>query len=363
MLYPFPPPDWFETGSTSLPILIIILWGIVIGLPGSALFFWIFLPRSRWMWILAESFWAVLSFASVLAFFSSTQFSFLNDVPSYLSLPAVVLMMLIPIPAAVAGSAVLRDQTLNLDAFRSIPPWGCLMTTIVLFYLIAFPALITPREVSRRSECKNSLKQIGLAFHNYLDTYEHFADSQTNGEGVPPHSWRVTLLPYLDHQTEFEAYNQTENWNSNNNYKLALLRLREFTCPSVRPAYAQDSDARWLTAYATLNSPQSAFPGGKGRSIKEFPDWTSHTVLVVEACGQQIVWTEPRDIELTDKNLGINLPGNKPGQSSGSWSSYHRDGAQTLMADGSVRFMSVTTDPKVLRAITTANGGEEVGSY
>lgn len=95
----------------------------------------------------------------------------------------------------------------------------------------------------------------------------------------------------------------------------------------------------------------------------DFSDGASNTAIVAEACGQQIVWTEPRDIELTDENLGINLPGHKSGQSIGSWSSYHQNGAHTVLADGSVRFLSVNTDPRVLRAITTVNGGENSGEF
>jgi prepilin-type processing-associated H-X9-DG protein len=80
-------------------------------------------------------------------------------------------------------------------------------------------------------------------------------------------------------------------------------------------------------------------------------------VLVVEACGKEIIWTEPRDLPLEETPVGINLPGEKPLTSAGLFSSYHRQGAHVLMADGSVRYLSDRTSPEVLEAILTADGG------
>jgi prepilin-type processing-associated H-X9-DG protein len=97
-----------------------------------------------------------------------------------------------------------------------------------------------------------------------------------------------------------------------------------------------------------LIGPHTAFPDGKGLAPKAFSDGLSNTALVVEACGQQIIWTEPKDIKITATNIGINLPGNKPNQSSGIWSSYHDGQAFTLFADGSVRALNTDTDPQVL---------------
>ncbi len=92
-------------------------------------------------------------------------------------------------------------------------------------------------------------------------------------------------------------------------------------------------------------------------------DGTSNTVLVVEACGQEIVWTRPQDIQLSSQNVGVNLPGTQPNHSSGAWSSFHRGGSHTLLADGSVRFISEKTEPKILKALLTATAEDTVGEF
>ena len=69
------------------------------------------------------------------------------------------------------------------------------------------------------------------------------------------------------------------------------------------------------------------------------------------------------DFSRHERNVGMNLPGRRPYTSPGTWSSFHKDGAHTLMADGAVRFLNKNTDPQVLKALLTATGGETVGEF
>jgi len=92
--------------------------------------------------------------------------------------------------------------------------------------------------------------------------------------------------------------------------------------------------------------------------LKDVTDGVSNTLAIVEACGLPVVWTEPRDVDLAEQRVGVNLPGDQPGRSRGVVSSYHPQGGHVAMADGSVRFMSADIDPGVLRALLSATGGE-----
>lgn len=85
--------------------------------------------------------------------------------------------------------------------------------------------------------------------------------------------------------------------------------------------------------------------------------------MVVEACGMNIIWNEPRDIDLTTTPIAVNLPGKPRHHSPAMVSSLHKGGGNVLFADGTIRFISQTIDPKVLQALTTARGGEPVGDF
>ncbi|WP_437207243.1 DUF1559 family PulG-like putative transporter [Planctomicrobium sp. SH664] len=95
-----------------------------------------------------------------------------------------------------------------------------------------------------------------------------------------------------------------------------------------------------------------------GGNIRQIVDGTSRTILLVEACGRNIVWTEPRDVDFTRESIGINRPGSTPGESGSILSSFHSKGSQALMADGTVRDLAASIDPAVLRSLLIKNDGK-----
>lgn len=211
-------------------------------------------------------------------------------------------------------------------------------------------------------ECRNNLKSASLALINHATANNSILPAaRIHTDGQPDQSWRVAVLPFLDLPRPAYSYNSTEPWVSSMNTLVAQHSTpRMYLCPSVVPGYRQDPAGRWYTAYAAITGPNTAFPIDKPRSLENFPDGLSHTVLLAEACGQQIVWTEPRDIEVTSTNVGFNQPGNHLGHSPAVWSSYHQGATMTAFADGGVRSLNPSIDPRVLRALLTADGGEQL---
>lgn len=129
---------------------------------------------------------------------------------------------------------------------------------IAILIALLLPAVQQAREAARRSQCKNNLKQLGLAMHNYHDTFGWFPHNHcawTNapvyygtaaGTDNPQFSWLAMALPYLD---QAPMYNQLDfhpaGGNNNHNALGANANIRDkvvpvFLCPSndmpaVRP--------------------------------------------------------------------------------------------------------------------------------
>ncbi len=277
-----------------------------------------------------------------------------------------------------------------------------LVVIAIIGILIALllPAVQAAREAARRSQCSNNLKQVGLALHNYADTYQTFPSGWIwPGSGNQEcWAWSTLILPYLEQQAMHDQLGVTmanlyqrvlsPEWQS------VVGRLEtpisSFMCPSdtefhregqIHHARRFDGGQGWATHHyrpgvsnymgnmgfrqrsrAQNNAAGGVFTGNSTVSFKDITDGTSNTFAVGERDTKHCrsgSWVGIRNAAGTGSRgvytaVGwarpiINAPnppfswGSDQGCGEG-FGSLHPGGCQFTLCDGSVKFISETID-------------------
>jgi len=241
----------------------------------------------------------------------------------------------------------------------------CWQFMLWLFIVAFLVGLMLPsvkrgaRPHARSSQCRNNLKQIGLALMNYHDTFGSFPSAYIpDAEGHPNHSWRTLILVWLDQGPLYTKYRFDEAWDGPNNQELRSHNISVLNCPSDPTIRAG------RTNYVAVVGPNTAWPGARTTNLKDsFPDGAENTILVVEVADSGIDWIEPRDLNFDDMSFQLNAAArdsiSSQHLSKGSWP-WSRDVhiVNALFADGHVEKLPLDTPPELIRALLTVNGGE-----
>lgn len=212
---------------------------------------------------------------------------------------------------------------------------------IGLFGLFLSP-VTRSREVARRSQCKNNLKQIALALFNYESHYHALPPAYTvDANGKPLHSWRTLILPYLDSNTPYRKIDLTKAWDDPANAVAFNTSIHAYQCPStILPTNH--------TTYMAVVTSNSCFQATEPRLLSDIKDGLSKTLMVIEVDVEHAVpWMAPSDAD--EAVLQSLFPQGKH---------THTGGMHAACVDGSVRFINQNLSPDVLRSIISIAGGE-----
>ncbi len=294
-----------------------------------------------------------------------------------------------------------------------------LLTVIAIIGILVallLPAVQSAREVARRLECANHLKQIGLAILQYEQMEEAYPasdsivrPSQCLGSGCRGTPVWVILLPYLENQNLYDTFDRTvlSGWSApsheESNYPAAKTQISVYQCPSATWSHTNRRDYFGVRGGKTVAS--STVPGGgTGRAAQDglmiinrwlpaayLTDGASQTLAVGESVhaeryglvpgnntssGSPVGWyfggdcLKPcgfrrmslrRSSRMTRWPINSNLvPIAHSETDEVPFSSEHPGGAQFVFVDGHVSMLAETINLTVYQSLSTVADGDDV---
>ncbi len=279
---------------------------------------------------------------------------------------------------------------------------------IAILIALLLPAVQAAREAARRTQCVNNLKQFGLAHQNYHEALGTFPIGR---QGSPRRAWSFGVLPYVEMGPMAQSLNFSVAFYDPANTTAILLNLNVFDCPSDPNHSAIEeptspfprAKGNYMANFGNTTWDQVNFNGPAGNvmflpapfrsemsiGINSFTDGTSNTLLMSEDvigtnngvgsdhrgdiynddtnCSMFTAYTQPNSL-LADQmntwcqNIAANPPCNSSYPTFNAARSYHPGGVNTLLADGSVRFVKNSINLNVWRALSSMSAGEIVSS-
>ncbi len=263
---------------------------------------------------------------------------------------------------------------------------------IAILIALLLPAVQQAREAARRSSCKNNLKQIGLALHNYHDTYKMFPigaqDNPSNAGNYESWGWGASILPQMDQAPLFKNLGVEKNTLSQV-LKSGTLRvllqtpLPAFICPSddsgvlMNGGQMNSGKGRHMNGVSGVGSgfrvaksnyigccgyddvdeldprrQRGVFQRRNAFALRDIKDGASNTFLVGERntfcasgawCGNRNPTgggPQGDDYTLGRISVPLNIHNNASHWCTEGFESEHTGGAHFLFGDGRVKFIS-----------------------
>jgi prepilin-type N-terminal cleavage/methylation domain-containing protein len=313
--------------------------------------------------------------------------------------------------------AIMRKRKFISSAGFTLVELLVVIAIIGILVSLLLPAVQQAREAGRRSMCSNNLKQLGLAIHNFHDTYKYSPPVHTggvnSGNADKYGTWFVVILPYLEQQALYDQFDLKQTWDAGPNPAAAALpaaSLSVYMCPTRRGGvnmsdnvpqvgatgdYAASSvaSANYQHQFQALNVLYGGMVGcgpnrqgavWKGRiGFQNVTDGLSNTLFVGEKhvyvadmnkggnnggsgdgnlyVTQTTGWWECHSVRQTDHPNGLGRgPNDQRANRFHTMGSWHPGICQFLWGDGSIRAVSNNIDIATLRLLADRRDGTAV---
>jgi prepilin-type N-terminal cleavage/methylation domain-containing protein len=284
---------------------------------------------------------------------------------------------------------------------RILPRRGfTLIELLVVIAIIAIliglllPAVQKVREAAARMQCQNHLKQMGLAVHNFHDTYGKLPPSRIADQFA---TWSVLLLPFIEQDNLYKGWDMALRYHEQTTFNFTA-QVSIYICPSRRAPpqigllnegvatapkgtlgdYAvasSDNTNDAVTAYDLPGANGSIITGTRSGSqwdsrtkFSSVADGLSNTVFIGEkhiqlgriaaVNGDRTIWNgDSIDVFARAGGPGRGIVGNLNTATNQRFGSYHPSVCQFVFGDGSVRPLPVTIPEATLSMLVRRDDG------